>query len=60
MAEGNGLDYEAFFQKGLDSEPTDVKKILTLGFCGLNQFCGNDFRIDAWVYWQVTSCLTVY
>lgn len=50
MAEGTGLDYEAFFQKGLDSELADVKKMLNLGFCGLNQFHGNDFRVDAWVY----------
>lgn len=59
MAEGTGLDCEAVFLKGLDSEPADVKRILTLGFCSLNQFHGNDFKVDDWVYWQVISCLMV-
>lgn len=60
MAEGSGLDCEVFFPKGLDSEPIDVKRILTFGFCGLNQLHGNDFKVDAWVYWQLISCLLVY
>lgn len=60
MAEGSGLDCEAFFLKGLDSEPIDVKRILTFGFFGLNQFHGNDFKVDAWVYWQLICRLIVY
>lgn len=60
MAEGTGLDCETFFLKGLDSEPADDKSILTLGFCGLNLLHGSDFKVDAWFYWQVISCLMVY
>lgn len=50
VAEGSGSDCEAIFLKGLDSECADVKRILTLGFCGLSQLHDNDFKVDAWLY----------
>lgn len=60
VAEGSGLDCEAFFLKGLGSKPIDVERVLTFGFCGLNQLHGNDFKVDAWVYWQLIGWLIVY
>jgi len=59
MAEETGLDCEAFFLKGLDSEPADVKRVLALGFCSLNQFHSSDFKVGAWIYWKVIRYLMV-
>lgn len=50
VAEGSGSDCEAIFLKGLNSQSADVKRILTPGFCGLNEFHDNDFKVDAWLY----------